>query len=209
MRYGQSFQVVGYNPYGQPIMGLTPMVAPMAPQAYTPGQIPFHPVAFGPAPQAAPAALGPALAPIVDPGWRGGQVAPGVNAPDEGMIALPMLASNGTGTFGAATGQLTFEGKLQKPFLGERLIAVTARVGSSATAPVLLGQIFVGTDLQQADLPPLPLEALGAPTAFGTRFSMQQAQPGVSIRILAFVSPAPTGGDTVTATLVVMGRVLH
>jgi hypothetical protein len=161
-------------------------------------------------PAGAPAgALGPVLAPIVDPGWRGGQVAPGVNAPDEGMIALPMLASNGTGTFGATTGQLTFEGKLQKPFLGERLIAVTARVGTSSAAPVLLGQIFVGTDLQQADLPPLPLEALGAPTAFGTRFSMQQAQPGVSIRILAFVSPAPSNADTVTATLMIMGRVLH
>lgn len=234
--YGsRHMEVVGYDANGDPIYvgATTPMqprpVGVQLPAGYNPAQ----PINMTPEQAAAilaqhgimlPGAL-PQMLGVVPPGgmpmaggtpsvyggnpdWRGGQVAPGVNAPQEGMLPLPLSPSNGTGTFGAATGQLTFTGQLQKPFRGERLLTDVARVGTTATG-IVQGQIFVGADLQQADIFLLPLEAIGSPTSFGTRLTMQQAPPGVLIRILTQVTPAPSSSDTVTVALTITGRVVH
>lgn len=143
------------------------------------------------------------------PNWRKRQLAPGVIAPDEGMLPLPLTGSGGTNTFSTAnpTG-ITFQGQLQKPFRGERLLVSTVRTGTSAVGR-LLGQLFVGTDLQQLDIQGFDLEQVGTPTAFGVRLTMKPAQPGVFIRVVTTLTTALAGTDTIVATVTLLGRLIH
>ena len=122
-----------------------------------------------------------AAVPVRRPQWRDQQLAPGVIAPDQGMLPLPMTGSTGSNTFTAALQSITFEGQIQKPFRGERLLVSTTRVGASATGR-LIAQLFVGTDLQQLDVPGFDAEQVGTPNAFGVRLTMKPAQPGVKMR---------------------------
>ena len=143
------------------------------------------------------------------PSWRHGELAPGVNAPQSGQVPLPLLALTGGGIFTAAINAITYEGRLQKPYQAERLMASTVRTGASATARCL-GQIFVGVDLNQAQLQGVDLEALGAPTAFDTRMKLMQAPPGVAISILATLfGAALAGADTIALTMFFLGEVIH
>lgn len=143
------------------------------------------------------------------PSWRSGQLAPGVNAPQSGQVPLPMNPLSAGGVFSVTVSAITFEGKLQKPYQAERLMATTVRTGATATARCV-GQIFVGVDLNQAQLQGVDLEALGAPTAFDTRMQLMQAPPGVAISILASLfGSAPTGTDTIALTMFFLGEVVH
>jgi hypothetical protein len=141
---------------------------------------------------------------LTRPGWRAGQLAPGVIAPDQGLLPLPM----GNFTFVLAAQTFTFQGQIQKPFRGERLLVTTVRTGASATGR-LLGQIFVGTDLAALDVAPVDIEQLGASNAFGVRLTMKPAQPGVFIRIVTALSSALAGTDTIFATVQLLGRNIH
>lgn len=150
---------------------------------------------------------GPRRRPMValsKPGWRQGQLAPGVIAPDQGLLPLPM----GNFTFAAAAQTFTFSGQIQKPFRGERLLVTTVRTGASATGR-LLGQPFVGTDLALLDINPIDIEQIGALNAFGVRLTMKPAQPGVFIRIVTSLSNALTGTDTIFASVQLLGRNIH
>lgn len=138
------------------------------------------------------------------PGWRNGQLAPGVIAPDQGLLPLPM----GNFTFTAAAQTFTFQGQLQKPFRGERLLVTTVRTGTTAVGR-LLGQPFVGTDLALLDIQPIDIEQIGATTAFGVRLTMKPAQPGVFIRIVTVLSSALAGTDTIFASVQLLGRNIH
>ena len=144
------------------------------------------------------------------PEWRA-QMAPGVIAPDEGMIPLPMQAmaggTNGAGWFDA-TGptQITWQGQLQKPFRGERILASVVRGGATAR---LMTQIYVGTDLQQAEIAGWDLELLADPGSFGTRLTMQAAEPGVLMRVVCTLSANLTGSDAIFCTVLIVGRVIH
>lgn len=143
------------------------------------------------------------------PSWRHGELAPGVNAPQSGQVPLPLLPLNAGGIFAAGVTAITYEGKLQKPYRAERLMASTVRTGATATARCV-GQIFVGVDLNQAQLQSIDLEALGAPTAFDTRMQLMQAPPGVAISILASLfGAAPGGADTIALTMFFLGEVVH
>jgi hypothetical protein len=141
---------------------------------------------------------------LTKPGWRSGQIAPGVIAPDQGLLPLPL----GNVTFALATQTYTFTGQLQKPFRGERFLVTTVRTGTSAVGR-LMGQIFVGTDLAQLDVAPVDLEQLGAANAFGVRLTMKPAQPGVLIRIVTTLSSPLTSTDTIFATIQLLGRNIH
>ena len=141
---------------------------------------------------------------LVKPGWRESQLAPGVIAPDQGLLPLPM----GNVTFALAQQTFTFQGQVQKPFRGERLLVTTVRTGASATGR-LLGQIFVGSDLAALDVAPVDIEQLGTPNAFGVRLTMKPAQPGVFIRIVTSLSNALAGADTIFATVQLLGRNIH
>lgn len=141
------------------------------------------------------------------PQWRE-QLAPGVIHPDEGMVPLPLSAQAGGGTFTATLTQITFQGQLQKPFRGERILVSVVRTGASSTGR-LLTQFFVGTDLQQADITSWDLELVGQANAFGTRLTMKAAEPGVLIRALITPSVALAGTDTIQANVLLLGRIVH
>lgn len=138
------------------------------------------------------------------PGWRQSTLAPGVIAPDQGLLPLPM----GNFTFALAAQTNTFQGQMQKPFRGERLLVTTVRAGATSVARIL-GLLFVGTDLAQLDINPVDIEQLGAPNAFGVRLTMKPAQPGVFIRLVCTLSNALAGTDTIFTSVQLLGRNLH
>jgi len=142
------------------------------------------------------------------PHWRRRQLAPGVIAPDQGMLPLPLTGTGGTNTFTAAVTTITFQGQLQKPFRGERLLVSTIRTGTSAVGR-MISQLFVGTDLQQLDVPGFDAEQVGLPNAFGVRLTMKPAQPGVFIRLVTVLNAALAGTDTITSTVTLLGRLVH
>jgi hypothetical protein len=143
------------------------------------------------------------------PDWRN-QLAPGVIQPDEGLVPLALAGQSGSpaGTFSATVTTITFQGQLQKPYRAERLLCSTVRTGASATGR-LLTVLYVGTDLQQAEITGWDAELIGAATAFGTRLTCKAAEPGVFIRAVVTLSGAPTGTDTIFASLTFLGRVIH
>jgi hypothetical protein len=144
------------------------------------------------------------------PSWRSGQLAPGVMTPQEGLVPLPMTAQAGSpvGTFTATLPSITFLGRLQKPYRAERLLVSSVRTGATSTGR-LLGQIFVGTDLQQAQINGFDLELIGPATAFGTRLTLLQAPPGVEINVAVTLSSGLTAPDTIFASMLFLGRVVH
>jgi hypothetical protein len=142
--------------------------------------------------------------------WRGGQLAHGVEMADEGMLPMPLSGSGGTNTFSATVSNITFQGQMQKPYRGERLIFIVTRIGASAANLRVQGQIFVGTDLQQGELGLIDFESLGATTAFGTRLTLTPATPGVFLRLQGqLVGGALTGTDTILINTYFLGRVIH
>lgn len=141
------------------------------------------------------------------PGWRRSQLAPGLIAPDQGMLPLPLDGIQGN-QFTAAINTITFQGQVQKPFRGERLLVSTTKTGTTATGR-LLAQLFVGTDLQQLDVTQFDLEQLGDPNAFGVRLTMKPCQPGVFIRIVTTLSAALTSPDTIDCYVTMLGRNVH
>lgn len=138
------------------------------------------------------------------PGWRQGQLAPGVQAPDQGLLTLPM----GSFTFTASAQTNTFSGQVQKPFRGERFLIRVVRTGTTATGTIL-AQLFVGTDLAMLDVSPVDLESLADPQAFGVRLTMKPAQPGVFIRALCTLDTVLAGTDTIKVSLQLLGRNIH
>lgn len=144
------------------------------------------------------------------PSWRETQMAPGVIAPDQGLLPLPLTGITGN-VFDTSLGTastITFQGQIQKPFRGERLLVSTVRTGATAVGR-LLSQLFVGTDLQQLDIGGFDAEQVGTPTAFGVRLTMKPAQPGVFIRLVTTLSTPVSGTDTILATVTLLGRLVH
>jgi hypothetical protein len=135
------------------------------------------------------------------PGWRQPVLAPGVNAPDEGMETLPM----GNFTYTAAAQIFTYSGQVQVPFRGERWLIRVIRTGTSAVG-VILAQLFMGKDLAQLDVAPIDLESLAAPGSFGTRLTHKPVQPGVFIRAITSLHTPLTASDTIFCSLQLIGR---
>lgn len=138
---------------------------------------------------------------VQKPGWRNQVMAPGVNAPDEGMETLPM----GNFTYVLAAQTNTFSGQVQVPFRGERWLIRVVRTGASATG-VILAQLFMGKDLAQLDVAQIDLESLANPGSFGTRLTHKPVQPGVFIRAITALSSALAGADTIFVSLQLIGR---
>lgn len=178
---GDGYEVVGYDADGTPIVG--------APRRRLPARR--------------------AVALPSKPGWRR-QLAPGVPAPDEGLVPLALTGLSGSpaGTFSATLSQITFQGQLQKPFRPERLLVSTVRTGASSTGR-LLTQLYVGTDLQQGDVTGFDAELVGAAQAFGTRLTCVAAEPGVLIRAIVTLSGALAGTDTIFANFTFLGRIVR
>jgi hypothetical protein len=141
------------------------------------------------------------------PPWRA-QLAPGVIQPDEGMVPLPLAPQANNGSFSATFPTITFQGQLQKPFRPERLLVSTVRTGASSTGR-LLTQLFVGTDLQQAEIAGWDAELVGLANSFGTRLTCKAAEPGVLIRAVVTLSNVLAGTDTIFASFLFLGRIIH
>jgi hypothetical protein len=157
--------------------------------------------------------LPPAVAHVAlqKPSWRHQEVAPGVNLPQSGQVVLPLTPLSANGTFSSVATAITFEGRLQKPYQAERLMATTVRTNTGGTATArCLAQIFVGVDLNQAQLQGVDVELLGAANAFDTRMRLMQAPPGVAISLLTTLfGSSPTGTDTIALTMFFLGEVVH
>jgi hypothetical protein len=135
---------------------------------------------------------------------------------------MPLNPETFGGTWGAgatpagalAGSSITFSARPQKPFKCARLIVKGTKVGASAVGN-LIGQMFVGTDLQQGEIGNVDLESIGAATAFDTWLSLKQAEPGVWIRVQATLTafPSPSNFTTVTDfetyTVTAIGHYLH
>lgn len=141
------------------------------------------------------------------PDWRN-QLAPGVIQPDEGLVPLALQGQTNNGTFTAAIPTITFQGQLQKPYRSERLLVSTVRTGASAVGR-LLGVLYVGTDLQQAEITGWDIELIGQANAFGTRLTCKAAEPGVFVRLVVTLSNVLAGADTIFANCTFLGRVIH
>ena len=144
------------------------------------------------------------------PGWRN-QLAPGVIQPDEGMVPLPLSPIQGSppGTFTSTVQQITFQGQLQKPYRAERLLVSVVRTGTDAVGR-LLTQLFVGTDLQGAEIAGWDAELIGQATSFGTRLTTKAAEPGVQIRLIVTLSnPMVNTTSSIFATMLFLGRIVH
>lgn len=151
-----------------------------------------------------------AIVPPPKPEWRAGDLAHGVQQPDEGLLPMPLAGAGGTSVFTATVANITFESQVQKPYRAERMVFIVTRTGASAAALRAQGQIFVGTDLQQGELGLLDFESLGAPTAFGFRLSLTPASPGVFLRLQTqLVGGALAGTDTIAINCYFLGRVIH
>lgn len=142
------------------------------------------------------------------PDWREGELAPGVMKPDEGMVPLGMTPSAGNGSFSATVTNITWTGQLQKPYRAERLLVSTVRTGTTATGR-LLGQFFVGVDLNMGTIQGVDIEVLGATGGFGVRMTLLQAPPGVIISIPVVLSNGLTSPDTIFASVQWLGRIVH
>lgn len=142
------------------------------------------------------------------PGWRKNQVAPGVQAPAEGMVPLPLVGMPGM-TFSAAVPNITFRGQVQEPFRPERLLCSVVRTGASAAAPRVMGQLFVGTKLQQAQIAAFDIELVGTANAFGVRLTCQQVEPGVFVDLQCTLTGALAGADTILVSPLFLGRVIQ
>lgn len=153
-------------------------------------------------------AAGPTLQLQPKPGWRRGEVAPGVQAPQEGMVPLPLIGTPGP-TFSAAVTNITFVGQVQEPFRPERLLVSLVRTGASAAAPRVLGQLFVGTKLQQAQIAPFDIELFGTANAFGVRLTCSQLVPGVFVNLQCILSAALVAPDTIFVNANFLGRVIQ
>lgn len=150
---------------------------------------------------------------MAKPGWRQGQMAPGIYAPQQGLELLTMTPNLNNGVFDTSNigAVIQFTARPQRPYRAERLIAFVNRTpdagGVIPPGFVLANGIFVGTKLQQLTRGDFNVEIFG-PTAFGVRMSLEQAEPGIDITIDVRLSVAPTTTQTVGVSLQFLGRSL-
>lgn len=147
--------------------------------------------------------------PLTGPlGWRAPQLAPGVMAPFEGLVPLPLVPNAGGGTFTSLVNNITFQARPQKPFRGERLVASVRRSAGAGAVLILAQSIFVGTDLQQAFAGGIDIEVFAA-NSVDVRMVFTAAQPGIEYSILCTPTIAVPVGETVSVSLTVLGRIVQ
>lgn len=146
--------------------------------------------------------------------WRP-MMAPGSPPLGEGHVPMPLNPETFGGSWGNTTGggapagtTITFSGRPQKPFKTARLLIRGTKSGATAVGN-MIGQTYIGTDLQQGEVGNIDLESLGAANAFDTWVSFKQAEPGVWIRVLATLTAFPTGTDFELYTITAIGHYLH
>ncbi len=151
---------------------------------------------------------GPTISLPKKPDWRKRAIGPGVSAPADDRLIVPLTALTNGGTFSATVANIIFQGRPQKPFQGKRLLVKVVRTGTSSTG-ALLGQLFAGSDLQQGALGRFDIESIGSATAFDTGISMTPVEPGVDLNLDVLITPSPTSTDTVLLACFLLGDLVH
>lgn len=201
------------------VIGYTPGIG------YVAGVDPSNgaPVVVAPHPAAGPMlAVHPQTLPISPPPtpsvhsapWRP-MLAPGSPPLGEGHVPIPLNPETFGGSWGNTTGGgapagtvITFSARPQKPFKCSRILIRPTKSGATAIGN-LVGQIYIGTDLQQGEVGNIDLESLGAANAFDTWISFKQCEPGVWFRMQATLTAFPTGTDFESYTATAIGHYLH
>jgi hypothetical protein len=148
------------------------------------------------------------------PSWREGEIAPGIQAPRQGMELLTLTPDINGGVFDSThVTPILFTAKPQRPFRAERLIALIGRtpdsVAGTPTAFVASDGIFIGTALQQLTRGGNFNLEVFSPTAFGVRMSLAPAAPGIDITLNTFlVGAAPTGTQQLIVSVQFLGHSL-
>jgi len=120
-----------------------------------------------------------------------------------------MTPLTNNGVFDAANQNINFEARPQVPFRGERLIAIIAKsLGATGITIRSTAGIIVGTTPQVADVGSFSLEAYQS-NAFGVRLMLNQATPGMTIKIFASASSPIPVGEQITVDLQILGRVIR
>jgi len=109
------------------------------------------------------------------PNWRDR-----ITMPDTALVALPLVGTNPT----LKQRTQTFSAIAQKAFVGERL--VVSKIGKGR----LSAQLYIGSELQNAEGGGFDPEIVGSPSAFGVRLRLKGAEPGTMIRMVITWEPA-------------------
>lgn len=144
-------------------------------------------------------ALGP------KPPWRRGIITPGVNAPRDAREMLPLTPDRNNGLFDSTNGGINFVGRPQRPFQPLRLIANIRRSAGANGVAIRAATIIVGTDNNLVQISDFDLDTF-APTAVGVGLKLQQAVPGIEVRIPVQATPAVPVGESVACNLIFIGR---
>lgn len=138
--------------------------------------------------------------------WRDARQANGVYEAQENMVPLPFIPDTNGGVFvpgGAA--MITWIGKPQRPCRAERLLVNVAPVvistpGLAGTRALALGP-FVGADFQPTARGNIDL-GFYTSQAFGVRFALTAAEPGIEIAFPVTLSVYPAAdGESVFISL--------
>lgn len=142
------------------------------------------------------------------PQWRRNRVAPGVWGPREGLEPLPLTPDLNAGVFTSAFPFITFIGRPQRPFRGERLLVRITRSALAGGVQIQSTGLFVGTSLIQVQRGRMDIEDFSA-TAFGVRLASQGAEPGIEVAIECVAVPAVPVGETVAVSIKWLGRTIQ
>lgn len=205
-------RVVGWYP-GTGVYGYVAGADAPAPPAHAAPMLAVHPHAAIPAGHGMPV-YGPPAPAVHSPPWRP-MMAPGSPPLGEGHVPIPMNPETFGGSWGNTTAggagagvTITFSARPQKPFKPTRLLIRPTKSGATAIGN-LVGQVYVGTDLQQGEVGNIDLESLGAANAFDTWISFKQVEPGVWFRVQATLTAFPTGTDFEFYSVTAIGHYLH
>lgn len=141
------------------------------------------------------------------PKWRS-RLAAGVPAPGYGVVNIPLRPQSAGGIFDPTNQFITFLARPQKPFRGERLLTTVRRSSGASGVIIFSTGVFVGTDLQQGSLGSFDIENY-TKDAFGVRFVMVQAEPGVEITMDCNAAPAVPADETAATAIQIIGRYVH
>lgn len=134
--------------------------------------------------------------------YKAALVPPIPGTPATGQRQYPL----GFGTFiftngGATSGQLV--ATPQRPFKGVRLVVDEVRSDGSGGL-VTIGALSVGQNNQLVSASALPSRAF-APGAFGTDLDLDPATPGIQIVLDLNITAAPSVGETVAVSAMLVG----
>jgi hypothetical protein len=142
------------------------------------------------------------------PDWMNRQITPGVNTPCEGLKPLALHSRDGNDAFlpGGVTTKV-FSARPQKPFQGERPVAILIRseAAQSANSVQMTSGIVVGTDPQMVEVSDMNIE-MYQPTSFGVRMVMDPCPGGIDISArLTLTGPVIGVGQSLRVDFVIWG----